>query len=292
FREADRKSIDQILNLKVAAPSGALVTLSTVAQPEFQAGPRVIRKENRKQIVSISANTGRSGMMWLQQSLQDALGDLELPPGYSWEMGRSFRRFAESQEMQTFAVWLALLFIFIIMASLFESLAQPMIIMITVPFAITGVSLTFWLTGTPLSSTAYLGIMLMCGVVVNNAIILVDHVNILRREKGLPRLEALVTGGKDRLRPILMTAMTTIFGLLPMILPVIVPQWFGAVSFRAQQYAPVALALFGGLTTSTFLTLVVVPTLYLVVEDLRDWTVRVVRRAAGRVAAPNAPEKA
>jgi HAE1 family hydrophobic/amphiphilic exporter-1 len=77
-----------------------------------------------------------------------------------------------------------------------------------------------------------------------------------------------------------------------MILPVIVPQWFGAVSFRAQQYAPVALALFGGLTTSTFLTLVVVPTLYLVVEDLRDWTVRVVRRAAGRVVAPDAPEKA
>ncbi|HPB28365.1 MAG TPA: efflux RND transporter permease subunit [Acidobacteriota bacterium] len=292
FREADRKSIDQILNLKVAAPSGELVTLSTVAQPEFQAGPRVIRKENRKQIVSISANTGRSGMMWLQQSLQDALGDLELPPGYSWEMGRSFRRFAESQEMQTFAVWLALLFIFIIMASLFESLVQPMIIMITVPFAITGVSLTFWLTGTSLSSTAYLGIMLMCGVVVNNAIILVDHVNILRREKGLPRLEALVTGGKDRLRPILMTAMTTIFGLLPMILPVIVPQWFGAVSFRAQQYAPVALALFGGLTTSTFLTLVVVPTLYLVVEDLRDWTRRVVRRAVGHVVAPDAPEKA
>ena len=287
FREADRKSIDQVLNLKVAAPSGELVTLSTVAQPEFRAGPQVIRKENRKQIVSISANAGRSGMMWLQQSLQDALADLELPPGYSWEMGRSFRRFAENQQMQTFAVWLALLFIFIVMASLFESLVQPVIIMFTVPFAITGVSLTFWLTGTSLSSTAYLGIMLMCGVVVNNAIILVDHVNHLRREKGLPRLEALITGGKDRLRPILMTAMTTIFGLLPMIMPVIVPQWFGAVSFRAQQWAPVALALFGGLTTSTFLTLVVVPTLYMMVEDLRDWAARVARRAI-RAAAPAA----
>jgi HAE1 family hydrophobic/amphiphilic exporter-1 len=227
-------------------------------------------------------------MMWLMQGLEDSLGDLPLPPGYSWSMGRSFRRFTENQEMQTFAVWLALIFIFMVMASLFESLAQPAIIMITVPFAITGVSLTYWLTKTSLSSTAYLGIMLMCGVVVNNAIILVDHVNHLRREKHLGRLDALIAGGKDRLRPILMTALTTIFGLIPMILPVIVPQWFGAVSYRAQQWAPVALALFGGLTTSTFLTLIVVPTLYMVVEDLRDWIAGVARRAV-RLAAPAPP---
>jgi len=279
FEEDRRRTQDDILNLDVATAGGELVPLNTVVQPVYASGPQVIRKENRKRIVTITANTDRQGMMWVMSSVNSILADLKLPAGYSWSFGRSFSRFQQDQEMQTFAIWLALVFIFMVMASLFESWIHPITILFTVPFAITGISIIFWITNTQLDRNAWLGIALLCGLVVNNAIILVDHINSLRR-LGNRRLESIIQAGKDRLRPILMTAFSTMFGMVPMILPVIFPDWFGVVSYRARQWSPIALALFGGLTTSTFLTLIVLPLIYTIVDDLREWGLGVIRRAA------------
>jgi HAE1 family hydrophobic/amphiphilic exporter-1 len=289
FEESRRRTQDDILNLDVATPGGELVPLNNVVQPVFASGPQVIRKENRKRIVTISANTERQGMMWIMSGVNDLLADLKLPDGYSWQMGRSFSRFQQDQETQSFAIWLALVFIFMVMASLFESWIHPVTILFTVPFAITGISIVFWVTNTQLDRNAWLGIALLCGLVVNNAIILVDHINSLRRQ-GNRRREAIIQGGKDRLRPIMMTALSTMFGMVPMILPVIFPDWFGVVSYRARQWSPIALALFGGLTTSTFLTLIILPLIYNIVDDLREWGLSVVRRAAdlGKKASPTA----
>ena len=279
FQESSRRSLDEILNQNVTTNSGEQVPLNTVVQPVYESGPKVIRKENRKRIVSISANTDRQGMMWVQSGVRDVLADLELPPGYSWEMGRSFSRFQQDMEVQTFAILLALLFIFMVMSSLFESWIHPITILFTVPFAITGISIVFWLTNTQLDRNAWLGIALLCGLVVNNAIILVDHINTLRNS-GLNRRSAIIQGGKDRLRPILMTALSTMLGMVPLIMPVIFPEMFGSISYRARQWAPIALALFGGLTTSTFLTLIVLPVIYNIVDDIRDWGIGVVQSAA------------
>jgi HAE1 family hydrophobic/amphiphilic exporter-1 len=164
-----------------------------------------------------------------------------------------------------------------VMAALFESLIHPFTIITSVVFAMIGVFLIFWLTGTNLSSISYLGILVVSGLVVNNGIILVDHINQTRR-RCEDRREAIIKAGKDRIRPILMTAATTNLGLLPMIIPLFLPSVFGPIEGRAGTWAPVGLAVFGGLTTSTFLTLIILPTLYSLMDDFKNSLVRIFRR--------------
>ena len=154
-----------------------------------------------------------------------------------------------------------------VMASLFESFAQPFTIMFSVPFAFIGVGIIMTLAGQARSSSSDMGLIILAGIVVNNAIVLVDHINRLRRQ-GLPRDEAIVLGGRHRLRPILMTAMTTVLGLSPMVAGYFLPSVFGAPDGRAAFWAPVGLVILGGLTTSTFLTVMVIPTIYSLIDDL------------------------
>lgn len=166
-----------------------------------------------------------------------------------------------------FAIVLAIILMYIIMAALFESFLHPLTILFTVPFSIIGVALIFNFTGTSLGQSANLGILVLFGIVVNNGIILVDHINLLR-STGMKRNEAIVQGGMDRFRPILMTANTSIFGLLPLTLPFIFPELFADMGGGSSYWAPVSLAVLGGLTTSTFLTLIVLPALYSYMDDL------------------------
>ncbi len=156
-----------------------------------------------------------------------------------------------------------------VMASLFESFAQPFTIMFSVPFAFIGVGIIMTLAGQARSSSSDMGLIILAGIVVNNAIVLVDHINRLRRQ-GLPRDEAIVLGGRHRLRPILMTAITTVLGLSPMVAGYFLPSVFGAPDGRAAFWAPVGLVILGGLTTSTFLTVMVIPTVYSLIDDLRS----------------------
>jgi HAE1 family hydrophobic/amphiphilic exporter-1 len=166
------------------------------------------------------------------------------------------------------------------MASLFESYVHPFTILLTVPFAIIGVLIMFWATNTNLTNMAYLGIIVVCGLVVNNGIILIDAINKLRR-KGLPREEAIRLGGRNRLRPILMTTLTTIIGLLPLALPAMFPAFFGPQEGRSALYTPVGLAVVGGLLSCTPLTLFLMPIVYIMLDDFKAWILKIVMTAQG-----------
>jgi len=165
------------------------------------------------------------------------------------------------------AIILALIFIYIIMASLFESFVHPLTIILTVPLALFGVALIFSVSGITLNTTSYLGLLVLFGIVVNNGIILIDHIRTLRKS-GIEKAAAIIQGGKDRMRPIIMTAITTIFGVLPLALPFLLPQFFEAAGRRAQMWAPISVAIIGGLTTSTFFTLIFLPTFYSISESV------------------------
>jgi HAE1 family hydrophobic/amphiphilic exporter-1 len=130
------------------------------------------------------------------------------------------------------------------------------------------------LTGTPWETMTMIGMVILVGIVVNNAIVLIDHINYLR-QSGMRRDEAIVLGGQHRMRPILITAITTILGMLPLVAPILMPQWFGPLEGRAATWAPIGLVIVGGLTTSTFLTLLIIPTLYSLIDDLSRFTSRV-----------------
>jgi HAE1 family hydrophobic/amphiphilic exporter-1 len=206
------------------------------------------------------------------------LGALSLPPGYSWSFGRSFRSAQDEMQRSSFAILFALLLVYMIMAALFESFIHPLTILFSVPFAFIGVGLVMKLAEQPRGNASEMGLVILAGVVVNNAIVLIDHINQLRRE-GLSRDAAIIQGGKDRLRPIVMTATTTILGLLPMVAPFFLPGVFGQMEGRAAFWSPIGLVILGGLTTSTFLTLMIIPTLYSLMEDLVRFTKRVARAA-------------
>ena len=165
-----------------------------------------------------------------------------------------------------------------VLAALFESYAQPFTIMLSVPFAFIGVGVVMKLAGQPWDTMTMIGLIVLVGVVVNNAIVLINHINLLRRQ-GLPCHEAIVQGGQHRLRPILITAVTTILGMMPLVAPILFPQWFGPVEGRAASWAPIGLVIVGGLTTSTFLTLLIIPTVYSLIEDVTVLARRVVRSA-------------
>ena len=271
--ETARVDLNGLAQLPVEQGAGA-VPLGTVAAFERRPGPRSIQRDGGSEIVSVTANTDLRGMFRLRGQIEGMLSRQQLPPGYSAETGQNFRRFQQSEQASLFALLLAAAFIYLVMAALFESFVHPITILTSLPFSLLGVALLFYLTGTTLNTNSWLGIMVLAGVVVNNGIILVDHVNRLRAS-GMARTEAIITGGRDRLRPILITACTTLLGLFPLVAPLIAPGLFGPVEGRAGTWGPIALAVVGGLTTSTFMTLVVMPTIYALFDDLAEFLRRV-----------------
>ena len=292
LRGGNEIRLDELLNLNLANRQGEMVPLNSVVSYSYNKGPIAIQRNDRKAIISVVADTGEGGTFFITQDIQDVLSKIGLPAGYSWRMGRSFRDARQSEEDNVFAIALAIVLMYIIMAALFESFLHPLTILFTVPFSIIGVAVIYYITNTSLSQNAYLGILILFGIVVNNGIILVDHINFLRRS-GLNRTEAIVQGGQDRLRPILMTACTSLFGLLPLTLPFILsPESAGGGAgggrgFRGAgaMWAPVSLAVFGGLTTSTFLTLIILPAVYSYMDDLERairWLVGWVRQFRSR----------
>jgi HAE1 family hydrophobic/amphiphilic exporter-1 len=243
------------------------VPISAISNLSYRLGSASIRKENKKSKLSIQVNTKTQGMIALSEEIKRIMGTVDFPEGYTWSLGEGFRRFQESQGETTLAVVLALLFIYIIMASLFESFVHPFTILLIVPPAIFGVAIMFTLTHITLNTTSYLGLLTLFGIVVNNGIILIHHIRTLRFS-GMSKNEAIIQGGKDRIRPILMTAITTILGVLPLALPYMFPQFFQGVGQRSQMWAPISVAIVGGLTTSTFFTLIFLPTFYSISDSV------------------------
>ncbi len=278
FREEDRETLDQLKKTPIFS-GDAVLPIGALA--EFQVGesPRTIERIDRRPKITITANTASQGTSFrMMEQVRSITDSINLPSGYSWTFGR-WERWAQSDMGSArFGIVFALLLIYLIMAALFESLVQPLTIMFSIPFAFIGVGVILKLTNQPLDNMTNLGLIILVGVVVNNAIVLIDHVNHLRWQ-GMSRNEAIVTGGKHRLRPILMTALTTILGLTPMVAPLIFPSWLGSPEGWAGNWAPVGLVILGGLTTSTFLTLVIIPTIYSLIDDFAVYWKRVIHAA-------------
>jgi len=272
-READRRSLDQLRTLPLGAGPH---TIGSVTAAETVSGARSIERVDRRSSVILTADVATGTPAFMAQRMADqAVASVGLPAGYEIVQGDDWRQGEQDAGEALFMLLFALALIYMVMASLFESFAQPFTIMFSVPFAFVGVGVIMWLTGQARSSTSDMGLIILAGIVVNNAIVLVDRITRLRRE-GMPRDEAIVTGGRHRLRPILMTAMTTVLGLSPMVAGYFLPGIFGMPEGRAAFWAPVGLVILGGLTTSTFFTVMVIPTIYSLVDDASVFVRRVV----------------
>ncbi len=281
FRLEDTADLARILDFPIPTPAGGAVPLRALVRPEVGRGASGITRENRVTAWPLTVDVDEDVPLAEATARVDAaLEQLDLPRGTTWDHGGWDADQQADQEAQLLALLLSVAFVFIIMGVLFESLLLPMSVLAAIPLALLGVYWTLYLTGTPLDLMGGVGLVVLVGVVVNNGIVLVDLVTRLRHE-GLDRTEALVVAGGRRLRPILMTALTTIFGLLPMAL--------GHSTFIGIPYAPLGRVVAGGLATSTVLTLFFVPYLYSVLDDVRGsarrwlaWVLADRRRASPR----------
>ncbi|MDQ0341163.1 HAE1 family hydrophobic/amphiphilic exporter-1 [Caldalkalibacillus uzonensis] len=259
-------SKEAIENLMMPTPSGQEVALKELGEVVRGEGPVTIVREDQQDSIIINAKFEGEAFgtvaSKVQSEIKSMIDDLDIDTElYTIKMTGGAEIMDESFDSLFLAMILAIVFVYMVMASQFESLVQPFIIMFTLPLAITGVILAFLATGYSFGITAFIGIIILVGIVVNNAIVFIDYTNQLR-QRGLPVREALVEAGLTRLRPIIMTALTTMLGLLPLAI---------GAGEGAEIQAPMAIAVIGGLFSSTLLTLVVIPVIYSLVESLKGF---------------------
>ncbi len=267
LQESDRTTIDQFKNLPVGSAFGSAIRLEDVALVSTGKGLGEITRENHRTRVRIKITSGGEDVKELSDQIDVALAGMQLPTGYEWTKGQRFQDIQEAEGQRSNAWILAIVFVFLLMGALFESFLLPLAVITTVPFAFFGVWWILWLTGTQFGIMAGVGVVILIGVVVNNAILLVDRVNTIRQE-GVPRDEALARASRDRLRPIAMTALTTIFGLIPMAI--------GSANLIGIPYSPMGRTMIGGMLTATITTPLVVPLFYSYLDDLKLWFARAV----------------
>jgi HAE1 family hydrophobic/amphiphilic exporter-1 len=250
--EADRGSLDQLRRININPQLYPPIPLESVAEISEGVGPSEIRRVDQQRAVVVSANLAGFDLGSAGSALAGVLDDVSLPEGFHAEVGGQFEEMNESLGSMGFAVALAVFLVYVIMASTFEHLIHPLIVLFSVPLALVGAVVALKITGTPVSVVVLIGAIVLVGVVVNNAIVLIDTVNRLRDE-GHPVVEALTSGGAERLRPILITSFTAVLGLVPLAL---------GIGAGAEIQQPLAVTVMGGLSSSTLLTLYVVPILY------------------------------
>jgi len=272
LQAGDREDLGDLKSMVVGGgPGGQQVLLSQVADFRIVRTPGSIQREDRQTYTDMFCNYGGENRETGKALVTELMDGLEYPPGYSWSYGFWTMREGKEENEFLFNILLALFMVYFVMASLFESLAHPFSIMISLLFAFVGVAWFLLITGTPFNIMAQIGILILIGIVVNNGIVLLDHINNLRR-KGLTRPEAIREGCSERFRPILMTAMTTVVGLIPLAI--------GSSSLFDLRYFPMARTLMGGLIASTVLTLIVLPTYYTLVDDFATGLKRLWRKSA------------
>ena len=261
----DSQTLDQLAALSLYTPSGERVTLSAIAELRVVRSPMAIEREQRKTAVAIDAGLGKDVTMdKVRPEIEKVMNSIQLPAGYSWGFGRGVEQDDETGNIMLTNMMLALMLIYLVMAALFESLLSPFVIIWTIFFSIVGVFWFFTLSQTTFSFMAMIGILVLMGVVVNNGVVLIDHVNQLRA-KGMPRDEALRRGARDRLRPILMTTASTLLGLIPLAIG------DTQIGGDGPPYFPMARAIIGGLLFSTIASLVFLPTIFCWYEGLGRW---------------------
>ena len=273
FRDADRQTINDLRNLPVSFGDNQTVKLASVASFEQETGAGRIFRENRRTSLGIAINLDDITTDEAREEISRVMDQIDYPTGYSWSYGRSFGNDLDAMNTMLFNIAIAFFLIYLIMASLFESLLYPTSVLSCIFFGVIGIFWFFFITGTTFDLMAFIGILILMGIVVNNGIVLVDHINHLRSE-GLSRREAVIQGGRDRMRPILMTAGTTVLGLIPLCIG------NTQIGGAGPPYFPMARAIVGGLTFSTIITLVVLPSIYVILDDIKIWGTRILRASA------------
>ncbi|QOW23134.1 MULTISPECIES: efflux RND transporter permease subunit [Lysobacteraceae] len=285
FAGAEQFDVSDIAAFTVRSADGRDVPLLSMVDLDTSAAATEIRRTNRQTSLVIKANlAGDATTPDARKAIEQTLDSVAFPPGYGYSFeGSSFQNDAEAVNQMMFNLIIALVMIYVVMAAVFESLVFPSAIMSCVVFSIFGVFWLFWLTGTSFSVMAFIGILVLMGVVVNNGIVMVEHINNLRR-RGLSRTDALVEGSRERLRPILMTMGTAILAMIPISLS-------NTVVLGGLTYSPMARAVAGGLAFSTLVSLLFLPTIYAILDDMRNATARMARRARGVGADGGTPEQ-
>lgn len=242
--------------LQIQTPNGGWMPLKNLANIQRYTGPSNILRINQERMVEVEANLGELDLQTATQQARQQLESMEWPTGYRYELGGSAQEQQESFQFLLYAFLIAGILTYMVMASMFESLIEPLIILVTIPLAITGVLLMLWITSTAVSVTAMVGLVLLTGIVVNNGIVMIDYIKILQ-SRGHSRHQAIVDGASRRLRPILMTAFTTILAMVPLALQ---------LGSGAETWSPMARSVIGGLAMSTVLMLFAVPCMYYIIN--------------------------
>lgn len=255
------ESISILDMLPISTPAGGSIPLSEVADIKVENGPISINRENQTRVITVSGSVSGRDVQSVSTDITKLLADYEMPNGYEYTFGGETEQIAETFGDLFLAIAMAILLVYMIIAAQFESLIQPLSVMFAVPLALSGGFIALFVTGLSLSVVGLIGFIILVGIVVNNAIVLVDYIN-KRREKGEERNTAILKAGPIRIRPILMTALTTILGLIPMAIG------SGEGGELTQSMGVVVI---GGLALSTVLTLVIVPVMYTIFDDITEF---------------------
>ncbi len=256
--EREHESMSQLHTLPVWSEDGAKIPLASLAEFRVEPGPDRIQRDNRRTSVWVGARYDEGTMADHLPSVEAAMDGMDFPFGYSWTMSEWAERQREQSRDFLINLLLALGLVFAVMAGLFESVRQAIGLMVALPFALAGAFWALWLLDTDFDQPAAVGLLLLIGVVVNNGIVMIEHINMYRR-RGMGRTEAMLKGGRERLRPILMTAITTLVGLLPIVIQ--------RPALAGVYYYSMAIVIMGGLVVSTFLTSLLLPTTASLSED-------------------------
>jgi HAE1 family hydrophobic/amphiphilic exporter-1 len=257
--QAEHLPLDEILDLNIVNRRGEPIILRNVVHAESATGPVIVERKNQERVVTVSGNLdGKRDLGSIIGELGERLQPVAIPPGMSIVFTGDYEDQQKSFRELLISLALAILLVYMVMACQFESLRDPFVVMFSVPLAAVGVVLVLFLTRTTFNLQSYIGCIMLAGIVVNNAILLVDHTNLLRRRDGLPLREAIEEAGRRRLRPILMTSLTTCLGLLPLAMG-----W----GEGGEAQAPMARAVIGGLASASLITLLLVPIVYSLFEQ-------------------------
>jgi multidrug efflux pump subunit AcrB len=260
LREEDRKRPEDLARIPLPVSSNRIVPLENVVDVKHILSPMQLERKYQQRIIHVTANTSGRDLGSIASEIENRISQLKIPEEFSVTLKGARLEQQEAFRMLFFALILAIVLVYMVLASQFASLLHPFLIMFSVPLGFIGVIWALYFTGNTLSVVSFIGIIMMVGIVVSNAIILIDYINRVRKEEGAELKDAIIRGGRIRLRPILMTSLTTICGLIPMAL---------GLGEGAEANASLAIAVIGGLSVSTVLTLVFVPTLYFTAESWR-----------------------
>ncbi len=256
--ERIRQDLANLQQIGIQTPMGSTVPLSQVASIQIAEGPISIQRENQQRVATVTSELSGRDLGSVMADIQEKLDDYLVPEGYFIEAAGEFEQIEEVFSDMTLAIIMAIILVYMIMASLFESLMHPFTIITSLPLAFSGGFLALFITGRTLNVPALIGFLMLSGIIINNGIVLVDYINTLRSH-GKERQEAIETAGPIRLRPILMTTLTTVLAMLPMAL---------GIGEGAEIQAPMATTVIGGLLLSTLLTLLVTPVIYTITDDI------------------------